>query len=256
MFGLETRKATVARIQRQELKHDEFIDSLDATLIYIEEHTRTLLLIALAVVVGGGSGAGLYWYSQQQEREASAALAKGLITFQAPVQEGLPPLPGSGVQQTFASQEDKYRAAEKEFAAVHSDFPRTRSGRLARHYQALCQFELGETDDAVATLEELARVGKANEAALAKLHLGGFYQKLNRRADAAKLYRALAEHPTDTVPRALALLELATLEAVENPEEARRLYTEIKNEFPDTPIAAEVTQRLELLPAAAPPAQP
>ncbi|HKZ53792.1 MAG TPA: tetratricopeptide repeat protein [Candidatus Acidoferrales bacterium] len=245
----------MARIQRQELKHDEFIDTLDATLIYVEEHTRTLLIIALAVVLGGGSLGVLYWYSQQQERKASVALAKGLITFQAPVQEGLPPLPGSSVQQTFASQEDKFRAAEKEFAAVHSDFPRTRSGRLARHYQALCQFEVGETDAAVATLEELARARDTNEAALAKLHLAGFYQRLNRRADAAKLYRELADHPTDTVPRAMALLELATLEATENPEEARRLYTEIKNEFPDTPIAAEVTQRLELLPAS-PPAQP
>jgi tetratricopeptide (TPR) repeat protein len=245
----------VARIQRQELKHDEFIDTLDATLLYVEEHTRTLLTLALAVVLGGGSLGGFYWYNRQQERKASAALAKALITFQAPVQEGLPPLPGAGVQQVFASEEDKYRAAEEGFAAVSSDFPRTRSGRLAKHYQALCQFELGDTQAAVATLEELTRASKPNEAALAKLHLAGFYQKLGRRAEAANLYRELADHPTDTVPRAMALLELATLEAVENPEEARRLYTEIKNEFPDTPIAAEVTQRLELLPAPAP-AQP
>jgi predicted negative regulator of RcsB-dependent stress response len=247
----------VARIQRQELKHDEFVDSVDAALLWVEDHGRTLLTLALAVVVGGGSLGSFYWYSKNQERKASTALAGAMITYQAPVQEGLPALPGAGAQRIFSSQEEKYRAAEKEFAAVREDFPRARSARLAKHYQALCQFELGETEAAVATLEELSGSSDPNEAALAKLHLAGIYQEQDKGSEAAQLYRELAEKPTATVPRVMALLELAALEAEENPEEARRIYNEVKNEFLDTPIAAEVTQRLELLPPPLPaPEQP
>ena len=36
--------------------------------------------------------------------------------------------------------------------------------------------------------------------------------------------------------------------AEKDPAEARQLYQQVKDEFPDTPIAAEVTRRLELLP--------
>lgn len=245
----------MARIQRQALKHDEFVDWVDSAFLWVEEHGRTLLMGALALVLGGGSLGGYYWYSRHQEEQAGAALTSALFTFQASVQEGLPPLPGAGPQRAFSSEEEKYRAAKKDFATVIADYPRTRSALLAKHYQALCQFELGETDAAVAGLEELSHSSDRNVAARAKLSLAAFYRKLERTQEAAELYRELVENPTSTVPREVALLELATLEAEADPEEARQLYNEIKNEFPDTAIAAEVTRRLELLPPP-PTAQP
>jgi hypothetical protein len=64
----------VARIQRQELKHDEFVDSVEETLLWVEDNARTLALVALAVVVGGGSLGGFYWHSKKQETQAGVAL--------------------------------------------------------------------------------------------------------------------------------------------------------------------------------------
>lgn len=239
----------MARIQRRELKKDEFIDTFDAALLYVEEHSRSLLALVLAVILGGGSVGGFYWYAQRQEDRASAALGAALMTFEAPVQAGLPPLPGDAPQRTFASEGDKYEAAEKEFAAVRAHFPGTRAALLAKHYQALCQFRLGQSDAAVTALDELRRAADDNVAALAGLHLAGFYEKLGRPGEAEKLYRQLAAHPTTTVPRPLALLALANLQAQANPAEARQLYQEVQGEFPDSAIAAEVTRRLELLPS-------
>lgn len=244
----------MAHIRRQELKKDEFVDSFEETLLWIEDHARGLAVAAVVVVVAGGSGGGFYWYSKQQEAKGAAALTEAMNTYQAPVQEGLPPLPGQGPERTFASEQEKYEAADKEFAAVSEDYPRTRAARLAQQYEALCEFELGQSDAAIARLQELTRSSDKNTAAVAKFTLAGFYRKLGKRDDAAKLLNELAENPAPTIPRATALLELATLKADDDPAEARRLYTEIKNEYPDTPVAAEVTRRLEMLPA--PPAQP
>lgn len=241
----------MARLKRQELKHDEFIDSADALYLYVEEHGRTLVTAALAVLVAGGALGGFYGYSRQQEHQGNAALGAALMTFEAPVQAGLPPLPGEA-RKTFTSEQEKYTAAEKEFTAVRTDFPRTRAALFAKHYQALCQWEKGEHDSALAGLEELTRAADANVAALAKLHLAGYYESLGRAADAEKLYRDLADRPAVTVPRAAALLALAQLVSNRDAAEARRLLEEVKGAYPDTPIATEATRRLELLPAPPP----
>jgi predicted negative regulator of RcsB-dependent stress response len=241
-------KKAVARIQRQELKHDEFVDSVEETLLWFEDNARTLALVALTVVVGGGSVGGFYWHSKKQETKAGVALADALVTYQAPVQAGLPALPGEGPQQSFASEQEKYTAAEKEFAGVVEEYPRTRAGRLAQHYHALCLFELGKTDEAIASLRDLSLSADKNTAAMVKLSLAGFHRKLGQREEAAQLLQELADNPTATVPRATALLELATLKSDADPAEARRIYNEIKTEFADTPVEDEVTRRLEFLP--------
>ncbi|MGH9804314.1 MAG: tetratricopeptide repeat protein [Candidatus Acidiferrales bacterium] len=246
----------MARIQRQELKHDEFADSVDSFLLYLEDNWRRLTVIALVVLLGGGSVGGYVWHSREQEQRAGAALTSALFTLQAPVQAGLPPLPGEGPEKIFNSEQAKFEAARKEFDAIRAEFPRTRSAQLAAFYVALCDHQLDKTDAAIATLEELSRVSDSNVAAQAQLTLAGFYQQRGRSADAEKLYRRLADNPTVIVPRSLALLELATLQADSDPAAARKLLDEIKREFPDTQVAAEVTRRMELLPAAPAAAQP
>lgn len=246
----------MARLHRQELKHDEFVDTFDELLLYVEEHGWLLLTLVLAVVLAGGTLGGFYWYSLRQERQATTALGAALLTYEAPVQTGLPPLPGEGPQKTFPSESAKLQAAEKEFAAVRQNFPRTRAALLSKHYEALCKFENGETQAALAALEELSRAPDRNVAALAQHRLAGFYESQGRRADAEKLYRQLAEHPTITVPRATAMLALANLLAASNPLEARQLLEQVRVEYPNTTISAEATRRLDLLPGRSPAGAP
>lgn len=244
----------MARIRREELKKDEFVDAFDETLHYVEEHSRALLTLVLVVVLGGGSAGGYYWYTQRQEEQANVALNAALMTFEAPVQEGLPPLPGEGSRKSFSSEQEKYQAAAEEFARVRDDYARTQAALLARHYHAICQYRLGKREAAVKELEGLGRASNREVAARARFTLAGFYQELGRRGEAENLYRQLAEEPTRTVPRAMALLELANLQAETNPAQARQLYEQVKSEFPDSMIATEVSRRLDLLPAAPGPA--
>ncbi len=243
----------MARIQRQELKHDEFIDSFDEFLLYLEDHWQWLVALLVGIVLAGGALGGFYFYSQRQERAATAAFGNALTSFEAPVRQGLPPTPGD-TERSFATEKEKYETASKEFAAVRTDYPRTRAALMAKHYQALCLYHLGKSEPAVAALEELSRGPDRNVAALAKLHLAGIYESQARPTDAEALYRQLAENPAPVVPREVALLALADLLAQSNPAEARRIYQQLKAEFPDTPVAEQVTRRLDYLPPPAPPA--
>lgn len=245
----------MARIKRQELKQDEFVDTMDALLLYLEENWRQLLgLVAIAAVVGGAVG-GYVWYSRSQERKASLALTQALLTFQARVQAGLPALPGEGAEQTFSSEKEKYTAAEKKFAEVREKYPRTHAALQAQHYQAVCLYKMGETQKGLDELKALTEVGDKNEAALARFTLAGLYRDQGKADDAAKLYRQLIAKPTTTVPKALAMLQLAEMQSEKNPAEARQLYQQIKTEFPDSQVATEVSRRMDMLPPA-PPAAP
>jgi len=248
----------VARLHRQDLKHDDFVDSMDSLELWLEDNLRLLVAFALAGALTAGALGGYWWYAGGQETRAQTALGNALITLSRPVQEGLPALNVPGTARTFASETDRYRAARDEFAAVRADFPRTRAARLAKHYEALCDFHLGETGKAVAALEELARAADPNLSSLASFHLAGFYQALGRRSDAEKIYRRLADHPTELVPRPMALVALADIESASNPMAARQLLEQVKAEFPDGPVAEEISRRLDLLPAPpnAPPAAP
>ncbi len=243
----------MARIQRQELKHDEFIDSFDEFLLYLEDHWRWLTALLAGIVLAGSALGGFYFYSQRQERAATAALGNALTSFEAPVRQGLPPTPGD-TERSFASEKEKYETATKEFTAVRTDYPRTHAALMAKHYQALCLYRLGKSEPAVATLEELSRGPDRNVAALARLHLAGIYESQGKPKEAEALYRQLADNPAPVVPREVALLALADLLAQSNPAEARRIYGLLKAEFPDTPVAEQVTRRLNYLPPPPPPA--
>lgn len=242
----------MARLHRQDLKHDEFVDTLDEILFYLEDHGRTLVALGVAVALLGGALGGFYWYTEREERRAETALGEAQLVLEAAVQPGLPALNLSGAQRTFPSVREKYQAAQKAFAGVREQHPRTRAALLAKHYEALCRYELGETAAATTTLEELSRAADTNEAALASFHLAGFYKAQNRAADAEAIYRRLAEHPTATVPRPLSVLALANLLAPTKPEEARPLLVGLKADYAGGAIASEAARLLERLPAAQP----
>lgn len=237
----------MARIRRGELKHDEFVDSVDALVLFLEAHGRKVTAGAVVLVVVVVLAGGLYWYWRREEARASLALGQAMLTFEAPVEAGLPPLPGQK-STVFSSAREKYEAAAQAFAAVGEKDPWTSSARLARHYQAICQFELGEKQKAVEGLEELSRGYRREEAAVAKLHLAGLYREMGRREEAAQLYRELIANPTRTVPRVVAQMHLAELEAEANPAQARQLYGEVKRELSAPDIVSEIDRRLELLP--------
>jgi TolA-binding protein len=66
--------------------------------------------------------------------------------------------------------------------------------------------------------------------------------------EAVKIYQQLMAKPAVLVPRPVVMLALAQHYSQKNPVEAAKLYSQIKTEYPDTPIAEQADQELALLP--------
>ncbi len=234
----------MAHISRKELKkdavRDTFAHGADALLTH---QSQSLYLVIAAIVVALGVF-GWRTYSQRQTVKAFAGFDDAMTIFQAPA--GVPPAPGV---TTYPDPTKKFTEAESKFAAVASKYPRTRAGELARYYQALCLEQTGKDNDAKKSLQSLADTRDSDVASLARFELAGIDDRTGHADDAVTLYQHLLANPTVLVPKPLVMLTLAQHYGAKNPTEAAKLYSQIKKEYPDTPIAEQADEALALLPS-------
>ena len=237
----------LARLTRQQMKKDELGDSLASSMDYVLKHRRgTLLWIEIAagvllVVIG------LYYYARSSEDSASAALSRALITYHAPVL-ATPPMPSSVNIETFRTSDEKYQKALDDFRTVADQYSWFGPGRLARYYAALCLRELRKYPEAETELKELAQSSDRRVASLSKVALATVYEQTDRASEAAALYQELEANPTETVPKAAALMARAELYRKTNPTEAATLFQQIQKDYPGSLAAERAGQLLTQLP--------
>jgi predicted negative regulator of RcsB-dependent stress response len=236
------------RISRKELKKDALRETLTHGAESVAAHQRlTWILVstALAVLL---AVFGWRYYSQRQTARAGVALDAAMQVYNARIRAvGEPEVAG---EITYVDEKNKYTDAAKHFADVAAAYPRTQPGRVARYYDALCLVQLEKNDEAEKALQAVESSGDATLAPLAQFQLAQLYEKTNRADQAVKIYQALADKPTEFVPRAVVLLKMADHYSKSNPQDAAKLYNQVKSEFPDTAAAQEADQGLQLLPPA------
>jgi predicted negative regulator of RcsB-dependent stress response len=228
---------------RRQLKEDKFAKGAQEAVHWATEH-RPLLVwgISIVVIVGLAVTGILLWTSRQSEH-ANAALGQALASFTAPVRPpGEPADPAAG--QSFASIVERGKESEKELKAVASQFPHTTAGKMAEYLAGTAAIQAGDNSGAEQQLKSAADLSDKNIAALAKLALANFYCTINRAADAASIYRSLIDHPTDTVPKGEAQLQLAAMYEATDPKEAATLYQQIQKESPASPAAQIAASKL------------
>ncbi len=89
-------------------------------------------------------------------------------------------------------------------------------------------------------LKSLADSRDQDIASLAKLALANHYRAIGHQSDAARLYKELTDHPSNTVPKVEAQLELAEMYQTTNPIEAANLYQQIQKENPPPSPAGSI----------------
>lgn len=238
------------RLSRQQIKHDEFVSGVARASIWVEDHRRLViaiggaLLAALVLGIGGQS----WWHARQEK--ALTLLFEVERRFHTSVQGRPDEYQQYSRQATpYATREEKYTAvvqAADDLLAKHGSGA---SARQARYYRALALREMGRHDEATAELEKLVaqRMGRLPRA-LARLALAETHELAGRTAEAANVYRTLADEAPEEFPREMALLGLARcLEREQKQEEARALYRRVIEEFGASPYVAEAQSRLRRL---------
>jgi len=241
----------VAHISRHELKQDQLRTTFEEFEEYAKQHYKEIVTVAGIVIVVAGLAGGLKVYRDRQEAEANQQLGTALRTFRAyvgPTPEGSL-IPG---METFPTARDRYKKALEQFQQVlqkYSRFPEPKAVAIARYHVGLCQGQLGDHAAAVKTLEEAARNSDRNLAALAQFALAGELVKAGKVEEGAKLYQALAAHPTSTVPEATARLALADAYRATQPAKARQIYAELEKKFgSDATVAQVLKEQIASLP--------
>jgi TolA-binding protein len=232
-------------ISRKELKQDKIHDAIEHGAEAVFSHTTVLAAAILAVVIVAVGYAGWRFYSDRKTVQATAALDGAMKAYSARI--GTTPDPSDPGEPFYLTEAARAEDAVQKFSVVAQKYPSTNPGRLATYYTALCYEDLERHNQA---LEELKKISSAKDkelAAMAQYQMGVIYERTGKLADAAKVFRNLAEHSSVFVPRPLALLELAEVLRQSNPQEAAGVYEQLKKEFPNTAVSDEADRGLETL---------
>ena len=226
---------------RQQLKQDKFAETAKETVSWAVEHQKSIVIaigvaVAVVVILAGG-----WIYFNQQDQTASADLGNAIRTYEAPV---VPASAPKQPYQTFTSAKERADAAHKAFQQIVQKYPHTRAGEFARYFSGVTALDLGDTAGAEKTLQQVADAHNEGLSALGKLALASVYRAQNKDADAIKLYEHLIAHPTATVPKVTAQLELASLYQAKQPDEAGKIYQQIMKEEPNSPAAQIASSRM------------
>jgi tetratricopeptide (TPR) repeat protein len=211
---------------RHSLKKDSFAQAAADSMSWLSGHrSGALRLVIVAVVVIVAGVAALIMWSLRSSA-ADAALGAALDVYNAPLaQPGAPAT--SGVYSTAG---DRAKAANQQFVAVAQQYGWLAEGAKAHYFAGVTYEELDQNAAAEKELKTAAGSWDRNLANLAKLALAGLYHQMNRDSDAIDLYNALAAKPSETVPAAVAKLDLADLyDAQGKSDQARKLWAEVKD---------------------------
>jgi hypothetical protein len=223
---------------RHKLKEDKFAERTKDAVEWTAGHQRTVGWVIGAIVVAALAVLGfMTWYGRQNDA-ANAALGSAMRTLTAQLRPaGIAATPDN--KGTFGSVAERSQAAEKEFKSAADQFdrfPYPKAGRIARYMEGVSAVQAGEPG-AEQILKGVAGSRDANVAALAKMSLAALYRSSNRQADAVKIYKDLQDHPTDTVSKAQAQLEMAEMYESTDPQQAANIYQQIQKENPQSPAA-------------------
>jgi tetratricopeptide (TPR) repeat protein len=236
---------------RQQLKQDKFAETAKETVSWAVEHQRTIATAVIAAVVVVVILAGGWIYYKQRDQAASAEIGAALRIYSAPLRSPSAPKPD---YLTFTSAKERAEAARKAFQQLADKYPPALctlhlscAGEIARYFVGVTALDMGDTAAAERVLRQVGDSRNQNFAALSKFALASVYRADNKDAEAVKLYQELAAHPTSTVPKTTAQLELASLYQQKQPDEAAKIYQQIQKEDPTSPAARTAATRLASL---------
>jgi tetratricopeptide (TPR) repeat protein len=195
---------STTKLTRKEISADPIHDALIRTIETLRASAKLIAVTAAGVIV---ILLGVYFglrYLNARDLGAQRELAKGMDYYHAmvdPAKAKDDPY-ASGTAPLFRSEEAKYRAAGALFSPLATRFGSSKIGVIARYYQGLCQDQLGQKNEAVASLEAVANnTSDRTVAFLAKKVLAQHYVANGDPKKAQDILQAMLKDPQCDLPR-------------------------------------------------------
>lgn len=245
------------RTERRHLKENELASTIANTRDLIDVHGRRILAALIGVLILVIAAAGYAIVRQRSQSQGQVLLAEAMVALNArvipastPGGEGdVPAAAQLGATGTFATEDAKLNAALPKLKAAADAYPDTEAGITARYHMAGALAALGKHEEAIQAFDEVTRRSGA-DSLYGRMALLG---KADTQARAGQLDAAIAswkglsaqsgELPADAI-----LMELARAYVAKgNTEEARKTFTQLVDQHPNSPYTAEARAELESL---------
>jgi hypothetical protein len=144
---------STTKLTRKEIAADPIHDALIHTIELLRTHSKLILLsgLGLAVLL-----LGIYFglnYLDSRDNGAQVELSKGIDFYHGMLDATAKDDPYAfGPTPVFKSEEARNRAASAIFSSVASRRGSSKIAVIARYYLGLCQKQLGQKNEAIATL--------------------------------------------------------------------------------------------------------
>ena len=229
---------------RHQLKQDKFAESAQGAAQWATGHRQTVILVACLALIAVLAITGFFaWHSRQME-QGNTDLSAAMRTFEAQLTPAdAPAVPGDTTPK-FTTITDRAKAAQKQFSATADKYSMVAPGKIARYMSGIALVQAGDKAGAEQELKRAADLSDKDIAALAKMALASIYRDSNRTSDAIAIYKELVAHPTATVSKSAAQLELASLYETTDPKQAAQIYQQIQKDDPQSQASQLAGQRL------------
>ena len=246
------------RTERHHLKENELVHTIETTRAFIEARQRQIVGAVLALIVVALIGGGVLLYRKQSQSRGQELLAEAMVALNARVVPAgaageagdVPAAAALGATGTFATEEAKLNAALPKLKAAADAYPNTTAGITARYHLAGALAALGKHQDAIQAYDDVSRRAGTNSLYGRMARLG----KADTQAHAGQLDAAIAAWKDMTAAKAsdlpvdAILMELARAYVQKgNTEEAKKTYTQLVDQHPNSPYTPEARTELENL---------
>lgn len=247
--------------ERRHLKENELAQSLTAARDFIEPRRKQITGLVIGLVVVAIAVLAVVVIRQRSASRGEDLLAQAMVALNARV---VPPQPGDptdvpaaatfGATGTFTSEDAKLKAAVPKLQAAANAYPDSTAGITARYHLAGAYASLGQTSDALREFDEvIKRAGNDSlYGRMAKLGRADAQMRANQVDAAIASWKELAAQKDTNLPQDAILMELGRAYMQKgNKDEARKTYTELVEQHPESVYTSEARQELETLKRAA-----
>lgn len=212
---------------RKQIKSDRFAQEVTHTFDWLGAHRAAVTRygsMALAVVV---LGVAIYVFVHYQATRREDALAQAMRIDNATVGAAQPPVPGG---LNYATEDEKDKARAKALGDLMAKYHGSAEGAIAEMYLASDAADKGDLAGAERMYKDVMDSAPDAYASLARVSLAHVEAAEGKQADAEKVLRDAVAHPSVTVSKDDAIIQLARLISKDKPEEARKLLEPLRTE--------------------------
>jgi TolA-binding protein len=243
---------------RRELKENEVARMVSATRVFTQEHGSHITTSIVAVIVIAAAIFGFFTFRNRQQSQGQDLLAQAMVVLNTAVvpvtatsNPGDAPAAASiGAKGTFSTEAQKLNAALPKLKAAADAYPDTQAGIQARYHLAASLAALGQQKDAVTQFDDVIKRAGADSLYGRMAQLGkADAQVASGQVDAAiATWKDLAAKKDANLPEDAILMQLGrAYQAKGNTDEARKTFTDIVDNHPDSPYVADARKELESL---------